>query len=104
MTLFAFITTALLPSRPRSRRRSTDRCRSRRRRSQHPENTEALYRLGLAYLALGDPAAPSLRSKADSQDPDSLDGKLLLSRAFRLSGEPARAKRHARQGHLVSAR
>jgi tetratricopeptide (TPR) repeat protein len=58
-----------------------------------PEDTEALYRLGLAYLALGEgkKAIKPLEAllKAES---DSLDGKLLLSRAYRTSGEPEKAK------------
>src|SRR3954468_5911866 len=58
-----------------------------------PDNAEALYRLGLAYLALGEAkkAVTPLEGLV-KRDPDSLDGKLLLARAFRLSGEPNKAR------------
>lgn len=60
---------------------------------QSPDNTEALYRLGLAYLALGDAkkAVKPLQTLV-AKDAESLDGKLMLARAYRLSGEPQKAK------------
>jgi tetratricopeptide (TPR) repeat protein len=58
-----------------------------------PDDTEALYRLGLAWLALGDAkrAIKPLESLVQ-KDPESLDGKLLLSRAYRGANEPQKAK------------
>lgn len=58
-----------------------------------PDDTEALYRLGLAYLALGEakkalgPLETLLKADADS-----VDAVLLLSRAYRASGELDKAK------------
>jgi tetratricopeptide (TPR) repeat protein len=58
-----------------------------------PEDTEALYRLGLAYLALGDPkrAIKPLETLIQ-KDAESLDGKLLLARAYRGANETQKAK------------
>ncbi len=58
-----------------------------------PDDTEALYRLGLAYLALNDPkrAIKPLESLVQ-KDAESLDGKLLLARAYRSANEPQKAK------------
>src|SRR5215467_11140262 len=63
------------------------------RLQKQPDDTQALYRLGLAYLALGEAAkavAP-LRALVE-KDPEALDGKILLCRALRLSGHGAEAK------------
>lgn len=58
-----------------------------------PDDTEALYRLGLAYLALGDAkrALKPLESLVQ-KDAESLDGKLLLARAYRGANEVQKAK------------
>src|SRR2546430_17539499 len=57
-----------------------------------PDNVEALYRLGLASLALGDAKrAGTPLEGLIKKDPDSLDGKRLLARAFRPTGEPPKA-------------
>ncbi|HEY8208458.1 MAG TPA: tetratricopeptide repeat protein [Myxococcaceae bacterium] len=58
-----------------------------------PDDTDALYRLGLTYLALGDPkrAVPPLRALV-KLDPASPDAVVLLARALRLSGDAQEAK------------
>jgi tetratricopeptide (TPR) repeat protein len=58
-----------------------------------PDDTEALYRLGLAYLALGDAkrAMKPLEALVKT-DSESLDGKLLLARAYRGANETQKAK------------
>ncbi|MCA3015928.1 MAG: tetratricopeptide repeat protein [Myxococcaceae bacterium] len=58
-----------------------------------PDDTEALYRLGLASLALGDftRAAHALESLVQ-KDPESLEGTLLLARAYRGANDAAKAK------------
>jgi tetratricopeptide (TPR) repeat protein len=58
-----------------------------------PDDTEALYRLGLAYLALGDAkrAIKPLETLVKT-DAESLDGKLLLARAYRGANEIQKAK------------
>ena len=60
---------------------------------QSPDDTEALYRLGLAWLSLGEPkkALKPLEALV-AKDAESLDGKLLLARAYRLSNETQKAK------------
>src|SRR3954469_25255950 len=60
---------------------------------QAPDDTDALYRLGLTYLALGDPrrAVPPLRALV-KLDPTSPDATVLLARALRLSGDAQEAK------------
>src|SRR5260370_38580729 len=59
-----------------------------------PDDTQALYRLGLAYLALGEPAKAVGPLKAlVHKDGEALDGKILLSRALRLSGQAEEAKK-----------
>jgi len=61
--------------------------------AKNAEDTDALYRLGLAYLTLGDPKKAVKPLEALVQkDAESLDGKLLLTRAYRLSGETDKAK------------
>jgi tetratricopeptide (TPR) repeat protein len=58
-----------------------------------PDDTDALYRLGLAHLALGDPKRAIKPLEALVQkDPESLDGKLLLARAYRGANEAGKAK------------
>ncbi len=58
-----------------------------------PDDTEALYRLGLASLALGNPtrAIKPLETLVQ-KDPESLDGKLLLARAYRGAHQTQKAK------------
>lgn len=58
-----------------------------------PDDTEALYRLGLAHLTLGQPkkAVPPLEALVKA-DPEDVDGKLLLARAYRAAGEVEKAK------------
>jgi tetratricopeptide (TPR) repeat protein len=58
-----------------------------------PDDTDALYRLGLAYLSLGEPkkAIPPLTALT-RRDPESVDGKLLLARALRGAGEMEKAR------------
>ncbi|MDP3231400.1 MAG: tetratricopeptide repeat protein [Myxococcales bacterium] len=58
-----------------------------------PDDTEALYRLGLAYLALGDAkrAIKPLEALVKA-DAESLDGKLLLARAYRGANDIQKAK------------
>src|SRR3954468_11032247 len=58
-----------------------------------PDDTEALYRLGLAYLGLGQPqkALKPLRELV-KKDSDNVDGKVLLARALRLTGDGQEAK------------
>jgi tetratricopeptide (TPR) repeat protein len=58
-----------------------------------PDDTDALYRLGLAYLSLGEPkkALAPLATLA-RKDPQSIDAKLLLARAYRGAGEVERAR------------
>ncbi|GMU61036.1 MAG: hypothetical protein AMXMBFR34_27990 [Myxococcaceae bacterium] len=60
---------------------------------KNAEDTDALYRLGLAYLTLGDAkkAVKPLETLIQ-KDADSLDGKLLLARAYKASGEVDKAK------------
>ncbi|MDX2010378.1 MAG: tetratricopeptide repeat protein [Myxococcaceae bacterium] len=58
-----------------------------------PDDTEALYRLGLAHLALNDfKRAIKALEQLVQKDPESLDGKLLLARAYRGANETAKAK------------
>ncbi len=58
-----------------------------------PDDTEALYRLGLAHLSLGEgKKAIKPLEKLVKADPDSVDGKLLLARAYRSAGEMDSAK------------
>src|SRR5260370_1311708 len=53
---------------------------------QAPDDTQALYRLGLAYLALGEAAKAVAPLKALVQkDDEAIDGKILLSNALPLS-------------------
>ncbi len=60
---------------------------------QAPDDTQALYRLGLAYLALGEAAKAVAPLKALVQkDAEAIDGKILLSKALRLSGQAEQAK------------
>ncbi|HYV49531.1 MAG TPA: tetratricopeptide repeat protein [Myxococcaceae bacterium] len=58
-----------------------------------PDDADALYRLGLTYLALNEPkkAVPPLRAlvKLDESSPDAM---VLLARALRLGGEAQEAK------------
>jgi tetratricopeptide (TPR) repeat protein len=58
-----------------------------------PDDTEALYRLGLIYLALNEPrkAVPPLQALL-KLDAGSADATVLLARALRLSGETQEAK------------
>ncbi|MBL9037293.1 MAG: tetratricopeptide repeat protein [Archangium sp.] len=58
-----------------------------------PDDTDALYRLGLAYLSLGE-AKKAVRplEALVKKDAESIDAKLLLARAYRISNEPAKAK------------
>jgi tetratricopeptide (TPR) repeat protein len=58
-----------------------------------PEDTEALYRLGLAHLSLGEAkkAIKPLEQLVKS-DAESVDAKLLLARAYRGAGEIDKAK------------
>jgi tetratricopeptide (TPR) repeat protein len=58
-----------------------------------PDDTEALYRLGLAWLTLGEPkkAVAPLEALV-KKDAESLDGKLLLARAYRLNRDNDKAK------------
>ncbi|HZN92032.1 MAG TPA: tetratricopeptide repeat protein, partial [Myxococcales bacterium] len=60
---------------------------------ESPEDTEALYRLGLIYLALNEPrkAVAPLRSLV-KLDAGSVDATVLLARALRLSGDAQEAK------------
>ena len=57
------------------------------------DDLQALYRLGLAYLAAGEPrdAVPPLRALV-KKDPTAVDAVVLLARALRLSGEAQEAK------------
>jgi tetratricopeptide (TPR) repeat protein len=58
-----------------------------------PDDTEALYRLGLAQVALGEfKRAIKPLEQLIAQDPESLDGKLLLARAYRGANETQKAK------------
>lgn len=58
-----------------------------------PDDTEALYRLGLAHLALNDfKRAIKALEQLVQKDAESLDGKLLLARAYRGANETAKAK------------
>ena len=56
-------------------------------------DTEALYRLGLAHLSLGE-AKKAIKplEQLVKADPESVDGKLLLARAYRGAGEIEKAK------------
>lgn len=58
-----------------------------------PDDTEALYRLGLAHLSLGE-AKKAIKplEQLVKADPESIDGKLLLARAYRGAGEIDKAK------------
>src|SRR6185369_5255736 len=58
-----------------------------------PDDTDALYRLGLTYLALNDPkkAVPPLRALV-KLDPSSPDATVLLARALRLAGDAQEAR------------
>jgi len=60
---------------------------------QAPEDSEALYRLGLAYLKLGEPAkaVPPLRALV-KKNLAAVDATVLLARALRLSGEVDEAR------------
>jgi tetratricopeptide (TPR) repeat protein len=58
-----------------------------------PDDVDALQRLGLAYLVLGDAKrAISPLEQLVRNDPESLDAKLLLARAYRLAREAQKAK------------
>lgn len=58
-----------------------------------PDDTEALYRLGLAHLSLGEgKKAIKPLEQLVKADPESIDGKLLLARAYRSAGEVESAK------------
>lgn len=58
-----------------------------------PDDTEALYRLGLAHLSLNEPRkAIKPLEQLVKTDPESLDGKILLARAYRAAGEVDKAK------------
>lgn len=58
-----------------------------------PEDTDALYRLGFAYLTLGEAkkAIKPLETLV-KKDAESLDAKLLLARAYRSAGDAQKAK------------
>ncbi|MFZ5444929.1 MAG: tetratricopeptide repeat protein [Myxococcota bacterium] len=66
-----------------------------------PDDTEALYRLGLAHLSLGD-AKKAIKplEQLVKTDPEAIDGKLLLARAYRGAGEIDKAKSLLDQGIL----
>jgi tetratricopeptide (TPR) repeat protein len=58
-----------------------------------PDDTDALYRLGLAYLSLHE-ARKAIAPLAAlvKRDPESIDAKLLLGRAYRGAGEVEKAR------------
>jgi len=58
-----------------------------------PDDPQGLYRLGLAYLAAGEPrdAVTPLRALVN-KDPTAVDAVVLLARALRLCGEAQEAK------------
>lgn len=58
-----------------------------------PDDTDALYRLGLAYLGLNEPkkALQPLETLV-KKDPESIDAKLLLARAYRTANDTDKAK------------
>ncbi|MFO0598520.1 MAG: tetratricopeptide repeat protein [Myxococcaceae bacterium] len=58
-----------------------------------PDDTDALYRLGLAHLSLGE-AKKAIKplEQLVKTDPESIDGKLLLARAYRGAGEIDKAR------------
>lgn len=58
-----------------------------------PDDTEALYRLGLAHLSLGE-AKKAIKplEQLVKADAESVDAKLLLARAYRGAGEIEKAK------------
>jgi tetratricopeptide (TPR) repeat protein len=58
-----------------------------------PDDTDALYRLGLAYLSLNEPRRAITPLEAlVKKDPESIDAKLLLARAYRTSNEVEKAR------------
>jgi tetratricopeptide (TPR) repeat protein len=58
-----------------------------------PDDTEALYRLGLAHLSLGEAKkAVKPLEQLVKADPESVDAKLLLARAYRGSSEIDKAR------------
>ncbi len=58
-----------------------------------PDDTEALYRLGLAHLSLGEAKkAIKVLEQLVKADSESVDAKLLLARAYRGAGEIEKAK------------
>ena len=58
-----------------------------------PDDTDALYRLGFAYLTMGE-AKKAIKplEQLVKKDTDSIDAKLLLARAYRSSGDAQKAK------------
>lgn len=57
-----------------------------------PDDTDALYRLGLAWLTMGEPKKAIAPLEAlVREDAEALDGKLLLVRAYRGVGDPDKA-------------
>jgi len=58
-----------------------------------PDDTDALYRLGFAYLTLGE-AKKAIKplEQLVQKDNDSIDAKLLLARAYRSAGDAQKAK------------
>jgi tetratricopeptide (TPR) repeat protein len=58
-----------------------------------PDDTDALYRLGLAYLSLNDPKKAITPLEAlVKKDPESVDAKLLLARAYRQTNDLDKAR------------
>ena len=70
-----------------------------------PDDTDALYRLGLAYLSLGE-AKKAIKplEQLVKNDPESIDGKLLLARAYRGAGRGREGQDAARPGDPADAR
>ena len=58
-----------------------------------PDDTDALYRLGLAYLSLNEARKAITPLEAlVKRDPESIDAKLLLARAYRTASEMEKAR------------
>lgn len=67
-----------------------------------PDDTEALYRLALAHMSLGEPKkAIKPLETLTQKDPESIEGKLLLARAFRATGDAEKAKQLLDQSILA---